>query len=60
MPVEVDGRLLDNVTIQLDRPLKSGEERVIVRLRRRPDKVTKLYAPEEFVLKLAEEDFEEL
>jgi hypothetical protein len=60
MPVEVDGTLIDNTTIQLDQPLKQEEERVIVRLKRRPKKMTKLYAPEEYVLKLAEKDLEEL
>ncbi len=38
MPVEVDGRLIDDMTIQLDQPLKSGEERVVVRLRKHPKK----------------------
>ncbi|PKL61052.1 MAG: hypothetical protein CVV31_13525 [Methanomicrobiales archaeon HGW-Methanomicrobiales-2] len=60
MPVEVDGTLIDNMTIQLDRPLKQGEERVMVRLKKQPKKMTKLYAPEEYILKLAEKDLEEL
>ncbi|WP_292490815.1 hypothetical protein [Methanoculleus sp. 10] len=60
MPVEVEGTLIDNTTIRLDQPLKPGEERVIVRLKRRPKSMTKLYAPEEYVLKLAEKDLEEL
>lgn len=60
MPVEVEGTLIDNTTIRLDQPLKQGEERVIVRLKRRPKSMTKLYAPEEYVLKLAEKDLEEL
>mgnify|MGYP005837711327 FL=1 len=60
MPVEVDGRLIDEMTIQLDQPLKPGEERVMVRLRKHPKKKIKLYAPEEYVLKLAEKDLEEL
>ncbi|KDE55334.1 MULTISPECIES: hypothetical protein [unclassified Methanoculleus] len=59
MPVEVDGRLIDDTTIQLDRPPKPGEERVAVRLRKHP-KMTKLPAPEEYILKLAEKDLEEL
>ena len=41
MPVEVDGRLIDDMTIQLDQPLKSGEERVVVRLRKHPKKKDK-------------------
>ena len=60
MPVEGDGRLIDDTTIQLDQPLKPGEERVVVRLRKHPKKTTKLHAPEEYVLKLAEKDLEEL
>ena len=60
MPVEVEGTLIDNTTIRLEQPLKPGEERVIVRLKRRPKSMTKLYAPEEYVLKLAEKDLEEL
>ena len=60
MPVEVDGRLIDDMTIQLDQPLKPGEERVVVRLREHPGKMIKLYAPEEYALKLAENDLEEL
>lgn len=60
MPAEVEGTLIDNTTIRLDQPLKPGEERVIVRLKRRPKSMTKLYAPEEYVLKLAEKDLEEL
>ncbi len=60
MPVEVNGRLIDDTTILLDQPLKPGEERVIVRLKKQPKKATKLYAPEEYVLKLAEKDLEEL
>ncbi len=60
MPVEGDGRLIDDTTIQLDRPLKPGEERVVVRLRKHPKKMTKLHAPEEYILKLAEKDLEEL
>lgn len=60
MPVEVNGRLIDDMTIQLDQPLKSGEERVVVRLRKHPKKKTKLHAPEEYILKLAEKDLEEL
>ena len=60
MPVEVDGKLIDDLAIRLDRPLKPGEERVVVRLRKHPKKKTKLYAPEEHILKLAEKDLEGL
>jgi len=60
MPVEVEGTLINNMTIQLDQPLKNGEEKVIVRLKNRPKKMTKLYAPEEYILTLAEKDLEEL
>jgi len=60
MPVEIDGKLINNVTIQLEKPLKKGEESVLVRLKKRPKKMTKLYAPEEYILELAEKDLEEL
>ena len=60
MPIEINGRLIDDMTIQFDRPLKPGEERVVVRLREHPGKMIKLYAPEEYALKLAENDREEL
>ena len=60
MPIEISGRLIDDMTIQFDRPLKPGEERVVVRLREHPGKRIKLYAPEEYALKLAENDLEEL
>jgi len=60
MPVEVDGGLVDDTTILLDQPLKSWEEKVVVRLKKQPEKMTKLYAPEEYVLELAEKDLEEL
>jgi len=60
MPVEVDGKLINNMTIQLEQPLKNGEESVTVRLKKRPKKMIKLYAPEEYILELAEKDLEEL
>ncbi len=60
MPVEIEGRLVNNMTIQLDQPLNKGQEKVIVRLRKRPHKMLKLCAPEEFILELADKDLEEL
>ena len=60
MPVEVDGRLVNNNTIQLDQPLKNGEESVVVRLKKGLHKTTKLYAPEEFIMQIAKKDLEEL
>ncbi|MCX6700161.1 MAG: hypothetical protein NTV68_09570 [Methanomicrobiales archaeon] len=60
MPVEIEGRLVNNRTIQLDQPLNNGQEKVIVRLRVRPHKMLKLCAPEEFILELADKDLEEL
>lgn len=60
MPVEVDGRLVNTTTIQLDQPLENGGEKVIVWLKRRSKKTIKLTAPEEFILDMAEKDLEEL
>ena len=60
MPMEINARPIDDMTIRFDRPLKPGEERVAVRLREHPGKMIKLYAPEEYALKLAENDREEL
>lgn len=51
---------LNNQTIQLEKPLKNGEERMTVRLKKNTKKTTKLYAPEEYILELAEKDLEEL
>jgi hypothetical protein len=60
VPVEVEGKLINNLTIKLDKPLENGEECVIVRLKKDPKKMTKIYAPEEYILDLAEKDLEEL
>jgi hypothetical protein len=60
MLVEVEGRLVNDMTIQLDQPLKNGQEKVIVRLKKKPHKKTKLCVPEEFILELADKDLEEL
>ncbi|MEN6443383.1 MAG: hypothetical protein ABFC71_06510 [Methanoregula sp.] len=60
MPVEVGGRLLNTTTIQLDQPLPNGEDRVVVRLKKRSPVPTKMYAPEDFVMEIAEKDLEEL
>ena len=58
--MEINARPIDDMTIRFDRSLKSGEERVAVRLREHPGKRMKLNAPEEHALKLAENDREEL
>jgi len=60
MPAEVDGRPIDDTTILLDQPLRRGEERVVVRLKKQPGRMTQINAPEDFVLKLAEQDLEGL
>jgi|WetSurMetagenome_2_1015567.scaffolds.fasta_scaffold104759_3 hypothetical protein len=60
MPVEVEGRLLNTTTIQLDQPLPNGEEHVMVRLKKRSHVPTKMYAPVDFVMEIAEKDLEEL
>jgi len=60
MPVEVEGRLLNTTTIQLDQPLPNGEDQVVVRLKKKSPVPTKLYAPEDFVMEIAEKDLEEL
>jgi len=60
MPAEVDGRPIDDTTILLDQPLRRGEERVVKRLKKQPGRMTQINAPEDFVLKLAEQDLEGL
>ena len=60
MSVEVEGRLLNTTTIQLDHPLPNGEVLVVVRLKKRSPVPTKMYAPEDFVMEIAEKDLEEL
>lgn len=60
MPVEVEGRLLNTTTIQLDRPLPNGEDHVVVRLKKKFHVPTKMHAPEDFVMEIAEKDLEEL
>ncbi|WP_048068422.1 hypothetical protein [Methanoregula boonei] len=60
MPVEVEGRLLNTTTIQLDQPLQNGEDQVVVRLKKRSPVPTKMYAPQDFVMEIAEKDLEEL
>jgi hypothetical protein len=60
MTVEVEGRLLNTTTIQLDRPLIGGEDQVVVRLKKRSLLPTKMYAPDDFVMEIAEKDLEEL
>jgi len=60
MTVEVEGRLLNTTTIQLDRPLPNGEDQVVVRLKKKSMLPTKIYAPDDFVMEIAEKDLEEL
>jgi len=60
VPVEVEGRLLNTTTIQLDRPLPNGEDHVVIRLKKKSPVPTKMNAPEDFVMEIAEKDPEEL
>ncbi|GBE55428.1 hypothetical protein BMS3Bbin15_01602 [archaeon BMS3Bbin15] len=60
MPVEVYGRIIDKKTLILDRPLKTGEKEILVKLKEGPIVKTKIDVPEDIVLKIAEKDLEEL
>lgn len=60
MPVEGEGRLLNTTTISFDQPLPNGEDHVVVRLKKKSLVPTKMYAPEDFVVEIAEKDLEEL
>lgn len=60
MPVEVYGRIIDKKTLILDRPLKTGEKEILVKLNKGPIVKTKIDVPEDIVLKIAEKDLEEL
>ncbi|MGA2919401.1 hypothetical protein [Methanoregula sp.] len=59
MPVTVEGKMVDGRTIVLDHPLANGQNEVLVRLKMKA-KRTKIQVPEQFVMKIAETDIEEL
>ncbi len=59
VPGEGEGKLINNLPIKHDNLPENGEECVIVRVKK-PKKKTKIYAPEEYILELAEKDLEEL
>ena len=58
MPVETEGRLEND--IQFDQPRKDRAGKGDRRVEKKPEKRTKLCAPEEFILELADKDLEEL
>jgi hypothetical protein len=59
MPVTVEGKMVDGRTIVLDHPLANGQNEVLVRLKKKAGR-TKIVVPEQFVMKIAETDIEEL
>ena len=59
MPVTVEGKIVGGRTIVLDQPLANGQNEVLVRLKKNPGR-TKISVPEQFVMKIAETDIEEL
>ena len=59
MPVTVEGKMVDGRTIILDHPLANGQNEVLVRLKKKTGR-TKIPVPEQFVMKIAETDIEEL
>lgn len=59
MPVTVEGKLVDGRTIVLDRPLANGQNEILVRLKKKAGRI-KISVPEQFVMKIAETDIEEL
>ncbi|WP_456475674.1 hypothetical protein [Candidatus Pyrohabitans sp.] len=60
MPVQVSGRIINKKTVVLDRPLKTDEKEILVKLKRGPIVKTKIDAPEDLVLEIADKDLEEL
>jgi hypothetical protein len=58
MPVTVEGKMVDSRTIILDHPLPEKDDKVLVLLKKKTRR-TKISAPEQFVLKIAETDIEE-
>ncbi len=61
MPAQVYGRIVDRKTVILDRPLKMDEKEILVKLKKKgPIVKTKIDAPEDIVLEIAEKDLEEL
>jgi hypothetical protein len=60
MPAQVYGTVVDKKTLLLDRPLKADEEEIVVKLKKEPIVKTKIEAPEDIVLDIAEKDIEEL
>ncbi len=60
MPAQVYGTIVDKRTLLLDRPLKSNEKEIVVKLKKEPIVKTKIDAPEDIVLEIAEKDIEEL
>nr|WP_320160758.1 hypothetical protein [uncultured Methanoregula sp.] len=59
MPVTVEGKKVDERTIVLDHPLSNGQNEILVRQKKR-DGRTRIDVPEQFVVKIAETDIEEI
>jgi hypothetical protein len=60
MPTQVYGRIINKRTLILDRPLKTNEKEIVVKLKKEPIVKTKIDAPEDIILEIAEKDLEEL
>jgi len=59
MPITVEGKMMNGRTILLEQPLANGQDEVLVRLTKRPQR-TKIPVPEQFVMEIADRDIEEL
>ncbi len=60
MSAQIYGTMLDKRTLLLNRPLKSNEKEILVKLKKEPIVKTKIDVPEDIVLEIAEKDIEEL
>jgi len=60
MPAQIYGKIVNERTLLLNRPIKAGEKEIIVKIKREPIVKTKIAVPEGIVLEISEKDLEEL
>jgi len=60
MPAQIYGKVVNERTLILNRPIKAGEKEIIVKLKIEPIVRTKIVVPEDIVLEISEMDMEEL
>ena len=60
MPAQIFGKVVNERTLILNRPIKAGEKEITVKLKKEPIVRTKIAVPEDIVLEISEKDLEEL